>query len=174
VVPQAVAGKGTVNVVVNHPYPPSAPFPVSVVDTSPGIYTVSQNGTGPGLIRNVGSGTNTYTMNSATNPVAKGSAITLFATGAGPWTPALPDGGLVVTMFTVNEVTYYAPIAPVSLTIGGQPAKVIYAGVSPYTVNGILQVNAIVPNGIGSGAQPIVLTAGQNSNAQQQVTVFVQ
>jgi uncharacterized protein (TIGR03437 family) len=37
----------------------------------------------------------------------------------------------------------------------------------------MLQVNAIVPNGIGSGAQPVVLKIGNNDNAAQQVTVAV-
>jgi uncharacterized protein (TIGR03437 family) len=66
------------------------------------------------------------------------------------------------------------PVAPVSLTIGGQPAKILYAGAAPFLVSGVLQVNAIVPEGIGSGPQPLVLRVGQSSNAQQQVTVAVQ
>jgi uncharacterized protein (TIGR03437 family) len=65
-------------------------------------------------------------------------------------------------------------VAPVSVTIGGQPATIRYAGAAPYQVLGIFQVNAVVPEGIGSGPQPIVLTAGENSNSQQQVTVAVQ
>jgi len=38
----------------------------------------------------------------------------------------------------------------------------------------MLQVNAYVPSNFGSGARPIVLTIGENSNAQQQVMVAVQ
>jgi uncharacterized protein (TIGR03437 family) len=37
----------------------------------------------------------------------------------------------------------------------------------------MLQINATVPNGIGSGQQPVVLTIGDNNNAAQQVTVAV-
>ena len=38
---------------------------------------------------------------------------------------------------------------------------------------GMLQVNAVVPTGIGSGPQAVVLTIGANNNASQQVTVAV-
>jgi uncharacterized protein (TIGR03437 family) len=62
----------------------------------------------------------------------------------------------------------------VSLTIGGQPATLLYAGAAPYQVWGILQVNALVPAGLGSGPQPVVLTIGQNTTAPQPATVFVQ
>jgi uncharacterized protein (TIGR03437 family) len=60
------------------------------------------------------------------------------------------------------------------VTIGGQPATIRYAGVAPYRVRGVFQVNAVIPEGIGSGPQPVVLTVNQASNAQQQVTVAVQ
>ena len=48
--------------------------------------------------------------------------------------------------------------APVSLTIGGRPATIQYAGGAPYQVMGMFQVNAKVPDGIGSGPQPVVVT----------------
>jgi uncharacterized protein (TIGR03437 family) len=66
------------------------------------------------------------------------------------------------------------PAAPVSLTIGGLPARFLYIGPAPYRVFGMLQMNAVVPDGIESGPQPVVLTIGGNNNAQQQITVAVQ
>lgn len=63
---------------------------------------------------------------------------------------------------------------PVSLTIGGQPAQIYYAGAAPYEVWGMLQVTAFVPNGLAPGAQPLVLKIGQNDNSAQGVTVAVQ
>jgi uncharacterized protein (TIGR03437 family) len=59
------------------------------------------------------------------------------------------------------------------MTIGGRPAKVIYAGAAPYAIPGMIQINAVVPQGIGSGAQPVVLKIGNNDNTAQQVTVAV-
>jgi hypothetical protein len=37
----------------------------------------------------------------------------------------------------------------------------------------MLQVDAFIPDGIGSGPQPAVLIVGENTNSQQQVTVAV-
>ena len=44
------------------------------------------------------------------------------------------------------------PVAQVTVAIGGKSATVQYAGASPGTVNGIIQVNAIVPSGLPAGA----------------------
>ena len=65
----------------------------------------------------------------------------------------------------------YYRIASVSLTIGGRPAKILDAGAAPNRVSGVLQVNAVVPDGIGSGAQPAMLTIEKSDNTQQAVTV---
>jgi uncharacterized protein (TIGR03437 family) len=61
-----------------------------------------------------------------------------------------------------------------ALTIGGQPASIRYAGTAPYQVWGMFQVNALVPEGIGSGPQPVILAVGEASNDSRQATVFVQ
>jgi uncharacterized protein (TIGR03437 family) len=62
---------------------------------------------------------------------------------------------------------------PVSLTIGGKPATLLYVGAAPYEVWSVLQVNAVVPNDAGSGQQPVILMIGANDNSQQQVTVAI-
>jgi uncharacterized protein (TIGR03437 family) len=49
---------------------------------------------------------------------------------------------------------------------------VISATSSPGTVAGILQVEAIVPTGVATGAVPVVLTAG-STNSQNGVTLNV-
>ncbi|HEY7390445.1 MAG TPA: hypothetical protein VH640_18150 [Bryobacteraceae bacterium] len=182
IVPYEVAGQASVNIVVTH-YGQTVPFPVPVKDTAPGIFTASQNGTGQGAILNADG-----TLNSASNPAPKGSAITLFATGAGVLQQqTIPDGSVLfgggatcssATVSTSCKPTApngaYFPAAPVSVTIGGQPAPLLYVGPSPGSAAALLQINALVPNGIGSGSQPVVLMIGQNNNAQQQVTIVVQ
>ena len=172
VVPYSVAGQKTVQVVVWHyrgapPEQSSPPVTVPVADTSPGIFTLTQNGSGQGAILNDGA---TVTVNGATNPAPKGSIITLFGTGAGLWNPPIADG-LVLTNVLQPPVV---PQAAVSLSIGGQPAPILYAGAAPGMVSGVLQVNAVVPNNIGSGAQPVVLSIGPGNNAQQSVTLAIQ
>jgi uncharacterized protein (TIGR03437 family) len=163
VVPYGVAGQKTVSVVVTHNVQASPAFSLSLADTSPGIFTVTQNGKGQGAILNTNG-----TPNNADNPAPKGSVIQIFATGAGLWNKPLSDGGIQL------DFPFPVPAAAVSATIGGKPAKLNYAAAAPYEVSGMLQVNAIVPDGIGSGPQQVVLTIGENDNSQQQVTVAVQ
>ena len=94
----------------------------------------------------------------------------LYGTGAGGWSQTAPNGTIITDVLTPP---YYRLFDPVSLTIGGQQAKVLYAGAAPNQVFGVFQVNAIVPDGIASGPQPVVLKLGASDNSQQQVTVFV-
>ena len=110
------------------------------------------------------------------NPAPAGSAVTFYATGAGAWNIAYPDGAIVLSSLTAAAPPtpeFLAPLAPVSVTIGGQPARVVAATAQQMRVSGMLQVTAEVPQGIGSGARPIVLKIGENDNAQQNVTVWV-
>ena len=44
-----------------------------------------------------------------------------------------------------------------TVTIGGAPAPVAYAGLAPGFV-GLYQVNAQVPTGLAAGNQPVVIT----------------
>jgi uncharacterized protein (TIGR03437 family) len=66
------------------------------------------------------------------------------------------------------------PVANVSVTIGGQPAAISYAGEAPTLVSGVLQVNVTIPNNINSQNQLVVLTIGNNTTKQQAITVAVQ
>jgi len=157
--------------VVTHNTFTSTPFNVQFADTGPGIFTVAPNGQGPGAISNVNPQTGAITLNNAANPAPKGSTIVLYGTGAGVWQQSPADGQIITN---VLDPPFYIPSAPVSLTIGGQPATLVYAGAAPGQVSGLLQINAVVPSGIASGAQPVVLTIGGSSNVQQGVTIAVQ
>jgi len=169
VVPYEVAGQKSVSVVVTHDSVASPAFSLPLSATSPAIFTVSQNGQGEGAILNDDPNV-APTPNSAQNPAAKGIPISMYVTGGGLLSQKLQDGGIPLI---IGEPPYFNIAAPVSVKIGGQPAQVIYAGAIPYQVAGMLQVNAIVPSNIGSGAQPVILTIGDNDNAAQQVTVAV-
>lgn len=174
IVPYEIAGQQFVTIQVGRApnLAKSNPFRMTLNDTSPGVFTVLQNGSGQGVIYNAYYGQVPVTPNSVDNPAAKGTAITILATGAGIWlNPPAQNGSIVLYVF---GPLFYLPVAPVSLTRGGQPAKVLWAGARPFEVSGMLQVNAIVPDNIGSGPQAVVLTIGQSSNLPQQVTVAVQ
>ena len=97
------------------------------------------------------------------------STIQILASRAGVWNPSIQDG-----LQLSPVLPYPSPGADVAVTIGGHPARVTYAGGAPGLVSGVLQVNAVIPAGLPSGQQRIVLTIGRNSNSQQQVTVAVE
>ena len=164
-VPYRLAGQRSVDVVINRFGFLSTAFRVPLQDTSPAVFTATQIGSGQAAIRQLGP-EGIFTYNSADNPASPGTAFELYATGAGVWDP-LPQSdvniGLEAVAFTAQ---------PVSVTIGGQAAKVLYVGTVAYQeVWSLLQVNAVVPQGVGSGAQPLVLRIGQNDNRQQNVTM---
>lgn len=172
VVPHELAGQSSVRVVLKHYTQQSSEFTMPVQETAPGIFTVSQDGNGQGAFlqtpRLVGT---PVTINSANNPVEKGGALVIFATGAGLWNQDVRAGQVLFAPQWPPEIL---PKAEVAVTIGGKPARILYAGGAPMMA-GVMQVNAIVPDDVASGAQIVELTVGQYSNvAQQQVTVAVQ
>jgi uncharacterized protein (TIGR03437 family) len=171
VVPYSLAGEQTTEIVVTHNRLPSAAVSAPIQDTSPGIFTATGDGHGHPILNQDG------TPNSPENPALKGSILQIWATGAGVWNRNPRDGSVVLSSlidFSSSGEVYMRPAATVSLTIGGQPAEILYAGPAPYEVSGKLQVNAVVPQGIESGAQPIVLRVVERDNEAQKVTVSVE
>jgi uncharacterized protein (TIGR03437 family) len=174
IVPYALAGQSRADVVVTHYGRSSAAFSVPILDTSPAIFTATPTGNGQAAALQLGSDRN-YSYNSVDNPAPRGAVMEFFSTGAGAWNPPVPGdiafGSARSSLSLFGVILFTAQ--PVSMTIGGQPAKILYAGTSPFQVWGLLQVNAIVPDGIGSGAQPVVLKVGQNDSSAQHVTIAV-
>jgi len=165
IVPYEIAGQTTVPVDVQFGGLTSATLQTNVAATEPGIFSLSQGGSGQGAILN-----QDYSVNGANNPAAKGSVIQIFATGEGQLVPPVLTGSV-----TPAAPPFSKPVAtPVTVTIGGQTAQIEYAGEAPTLVSGVLQVNAVIPAGVGSGAQPLVLTVGNNTNSSQNITVAVQ
>ena len=173
-VPYGLAGQKTAQVIVTRVAgsisQSSAAFTVPITDTSPAIFTATQNGRGQGTFLQYPDSS----YNSPDNPAPPGSVVTLFATGAGVWNPSVPDGAISLAPLNVlpPRLPWFSA-QPVSLTIGGQSARIIYAGGVLYQVWGLLQINAVVPDGVGSGPQPVVLSIGQNNNSEQKVTIAI-
>lgn len=150
IVPYEVASLASANVVVMNNGNISASFPVAITSTAPGIFAQTQNGSGQGSILNEDS-----TVNGANNPAARGSVIQIYGTGEGAITPTGVTGSVTPSVPPFPKIN-----GPVTVTIGGVPATVLYAGEAPSLVSGVLQVNAIVPAGIGTGNQPVVVSVG--------------
>jgi uncharacterized protein (TIGR03437 family) len=161
IVPYSVAGKSATQLQVMFQGRLSAAVALPVAAAAPGLFSANGSGKGPGAILNQDS-----TLNSASNPAAKGSIVVLFATGAGQTSPPGVDG-------LIASSVYPKSLVPVSVSIGGQAAQVEYAGAAPTLVAGVLQVNAHIPAGVASGDVPVVINVGSTSS-QPGLTVAVQ
>ena len=158
-VPYEIAGSATANVQVVYKNQPTANFSVPVASSAPGLFTLNETGTGPAVAIN-----SDGTVNGSTNPAARGSAILLFATGEGLVNPPAQDGAVITGQF------FHEPVLPVTLSIGGQTAQVLYALSAPNDIAGVLEIEAIVPAGAATGAVPVTLMVG-TVNSQSGVTL---
>lgn len=153
----AGVSNGTVNAVVTKNGVASAPMSVPVNLYAPGIFTTTGGyaiainpdgsiaapaGAIPGL---------------ATRPAKAGDALIVLANGMGPVDTPDPNGAasLDVLRHTVSTPT---------VTIGGQPAQVIFSGLTPQ-FPGINQLNLVVPSGVTGGSLPIQIQTGGVSSA---------
>jgi uncharacterized protein (TIGR03437 family) len=139
------AGTGVGSVVVYLNGNVIAADDVTVSNDNPGIFTEAQTGAGESLAL-LSSGIE-YTrgpFNSQTN--GQGSVIALFGTG---WRNSLP----------------------VTVRIGGQSAKVEYAGPSG-GFNGLDQINVQIPNGV-KGPAAVVVTTASGAMSRSDVVVSI-
>ena len=150
VVPYAVAERTTTQLTVEYRGTRSAPVSVPVAAAQPGLFTANSSGQGPGAILN-----QSGTVNSSGNPARPGEIVVLYGTGEGLTDPAAPDGALAGASRIV---------APVTVTVGGETAEVLYAGSAPGLVAGVMQINVRLPVGLGAGPQPVVVTVGSASS----------
>ena len=161
VVPYFGASNATTHVQVEYQGTRSDPLTVPVSATAPGLFTANASGTGQGSILN-----QDQSVNSASNPAASGSIVVLWATGEGLTDPPGVDGRPAVDVFP-------APIAGVTVDIGGFPATVKYAGAAPGFLSGVLQINAQMSSNVQAGsAVPVHVTIG-GVKGQDGVTLAV-
>jgi uncharacterized protein (TIGR03437 family) len=121
----------------------SAPFNITLAAYAPAINAIGGTGTGLAVVM-----TGKQTLVTSAAPASPGDTLVTFATGLGPTNPPTPTGPAKMNTPTATTVT---------LTIGGVPAQIPFAGV----LNGSAgyQINFTVPAGL-QGSQPMVLTIG--------------
>jgi uncharacterized protein (TIGR03437 family) len=83
-------------------------------------------------------------------PAAPGETIMLFGTGFGPASTPIPDGQVITTAI---------PVAGVTITVGGAPAQVTYAGL---VMPGLYQFNVVIPSATANGDAQVVATVGSS------------
>ena len=168
IVPYEIAGNTSPSVQVTYGGQTSNPFALQLTAAAPALFTQNSSGSGPADILN-----QDYSLNTQNNPAAKGSVLQIFLTGEGLTNPAQATGAVTpVNTSGVGPVTP-APQQAVSVMIGGQFAKLDFAGEAPGLVAGVLQVDAEVPVTANSGTNPITVRVG-NQISQSGVTVWVQ
>jgi uncharacterized protein (TIGR03437 family) len=136
---------------------------VPILAAAPGLFTVDFTGKGQVAAINVPlAGTNT--VNGASHPANGGDFIELFGTGGGPTNPVSADGAMAPAPAQL--------VQPATVTIGGKPASVNYAGAAPGDINGLLQINVQIPTGLPAG--PAALTVSiAGINGPTGTTIYV-
>jgi len=157
--PYEIAGKITVDVEVFFQGQSCGKVTVPVAGSAPAIFTVSA-GTGLAIALNENG-----TLNSPVEPAARGSVVTLYATGDGVENPAVVDGQPAAAPLP-------KPILPVTLTVGGSPAEILFAGAAPEFA-GLLQINARIPSGLASTGNVLVVLGIGAGTSQTGVTLAV-
>ena len=135
----------------------SLPEPVVIAPAQPAIFTKERTGKGQAIAVGVAPDGAQYLVEQD-SPLQEGHAVVLYCAGLGPVSPSVPEGA-AAPLEPLSQTSN-----PVTLTIGGQQATVLFAGLAPGFA-GLYQVNALVPEGIEKGPEvPVVLTlAGQPS-----------
>ena len=156
VIPAGLAGTGNASVQIVCNGVSSQPGTLALSPVNPSIFTQTENGTGQGAILNLN-----YSLNGVQWPGIPGSYLLVFVTGFGDLGPAGADGLQRLTL-------------PVTASIGGVAAQVVYAGEAPYFTSGLQQINILIPENAPAGnAVPIQLVVGGVST-QSGVTVVIE
>ena len=148
----------------------AVPAGLVISATHPAILTQDGSGTGQGSIYAFGA--NPTILADSSHPVKPGDQVLIYCAGLG------------ITDSSGNTVN------TVSVSIGGQSAKVTYAGVAlaqdypatgapsvlgglaPIALGGLNQITASVPQNVANGTVPVVVTsAGQNSQAGVMIVI---
>jgi uncharacterized protein (TIGR03437 family) len=145
---------GTASIVVSVNGAPGPPAQVAIAPTAPGVLFSSG---GQAIAQN-----QDYSLNGPGHPAQAGSYLTLYLVGGGMPSPPVPDGAPA-------PMSPLSTFASVSATIGGSPANVVFAGLTPASV-GLMQVNLQVPN-LPAGTYPVQVTVGSGTSNTPTVAV---
>ncbi len=174
----ATSTLGNVNVVVSNSNGSSAPATLSLATASPGLFTFSQS-QGKYVAAVVLDSPTSFEYlapagllgSAQSRPAKAGDTILIYGTGFGPTTtPLNPEMSASVAYplaHTGPDIT--KPLAQV--TIGGQAAQLQFCGI---VSSGVYQINAVVPQGLSAGDQPLQVTLLSGPSVSQTVFVPIQ
>src|ERR1035441_7835515 len=124
VVPYDIAPNSVQQLIVQNGTAVSQPETVMVSAAQPGVFSQNSSGTGPGSILGQNAG-GIPALNTAANPASVGDALLIFCTGLGTVSPPVPAGA------AASATTLSFTDNPVTVTVGGKDAQVLFAGLAP-------------------------------------------
>jgi uncharacterized protein (TIGR03437 family) len=141
------AGRATLT--IGNPYE-NVDYRLNVSDTAPGIFTFADGSINP------------------SRTARAGQEVILYVTGEGKVAPSLATGRAPAYGTPVAQLP--TPQLPVSVTVGGLPAQVDFAGI-PSGLVGVTQVNFTIPPDLAPGVQQVVVTVGSASSPPANITI---
>jgi uncharacterized protein (TIGR03437 family) len=159
IVPYDIAVNTTHQLVVARNNAISVPAPTGVFDTQPAILAAAGNGlAGQGAVYKTDD-QGSLTLADTGSPVSPGDVLVISCVGLGAVDPSIEAGAASPTS-PPSMVT-----GQVTVTIGGQSAAAMSAGLIPNAV-GLYQVSVVVPCGIAAADQvPITVSVNGTSSA---------
>ena len=155
VVPYDLPVNSTQQLVVQMGSAISIPQPIVIAPAQPAVFTTNAAGTGPAIIQ-------VYKPDRTPLPygssVSGGYVIVIYCAGLGAVNPPVAVGTAAPLAPLSNTVN------PVTVTIGGMSAQVLFAGLTPNFAQ-LYQVNVVVPSGLPSGNATLLLNVGGQQSA---------
>jgi uncharacterized protein (TIGR03437 family) len=142
IVPYEIANASSVTVVVSYLGVPAKTLQFNVVPATPALYTLNYLGQGDAAILRLNSDGTVSGINTS-SPASEGDLLEIYGEGYGVATAStsLPDGAVVTTVLP-------KPAAATSVLIDGKPVSaenIQYLGGAGGDVNGVMQINLVVP-----------------------------
>jgi uncharacterized protein (TIGR03437 family) len=132
---------------------------VFVNDTTPGVFSEQEDGTGYGAVEHQNG-----SLVTPSDPAQIGEIVSVYMTGLGDVSPFVSDGSA-------------APLSQISNTnntitadISGTPATVTFAGLAPGSV-ALYQVNLVIPAGVPAGDNFIDIAGPDSYNSEALISV---
>ena len=156
VIPWALAPNVHTQLVLRREGAPALPLSVTLTEVNPGLFTMNQQGTGQAAALLAG----TAALAAAGSPAKPGGIIELYGSGFGPVNSAPVDGmpaSLTQPPLVNNSVT---------ATVGGMPARILFAGLAPGTI-GLYQIDVQIPDdtSLGDTVEVVLFQKGVRSNS---------
>jgi uncharacterized protein (TIGR03437 family) len=148
-VPWEVASGPNASIAVTNNGTTSAAVSVPVLAAQPGIINYNTAGENFGVILHAN-----FQLADSAHRAVPGETVLIYCTGLGAVSSPPADGAAANGQSTV--------VKP-KVTMGGVNAAVSFSGLAPGFV-GLYQVNAVVPPGLASGNQPVVISVGGSSS----------